>query len=44
MLEAEGLVLRIRGIGYFVNGPTGSVCQPPILHVANLLHSRRDDE
>src|SRR5271154_1085974 len=44
MLEAEGLVLRIRGIGYFLNGPTGSVCQPPILHVANLLHSRRDDE
>jgi DNA-binding transcriptional MocR family regulator len=48
MLEAEGLVLRVRGIGYFVNSqvatPTGSACQPPILRVADLLHSRRDGE
>jgi DNA-binding GntR family transcriptional regulator len=48
MLEAEGLVLRVRGLGYFINDPVGTLTgraqQPPILRVADLLHSRPDDE
>jgi len=47
MLEAEGLLLRVRGLGYFINDPAGtqagSANQPPILRVADLLHGRRDD-
>jgi DNA-binding GntR family transcriptional regulator len=48
MLEAEGLLLRVHGLGYFVAGPvdaqTGDLHQPPILRVADLLQRRRDDE
>jgi DNA-binding GntR family transcriptional regulator len=48
MLEAEGLLLRVRGLGYFINSPVGTPAggahQPPILRVADLLHSRRDDD
>jgi DNA-binding GntR family transcriptional regulator len=48
MLEAEGLLLRVHGLGYFINGPVGTVTgraeQPPILRVADLLHSHHDDE
>jgi len=48
MLEAEGLLLRVRGLGYFINGPAGTLNgrghQPPILRVADLLHSRDHDE
>lgn len=46
MLEAEGLLVRVQGLGYFINGPAdtqpGSADQPPILRVADLLHGRRD--
>lgn len=47
MLEAEGLLVRVQGLGYFINGPAdtqpGSTGQPPILRVADLLHGRRDE-
>jgi DNA-binding GntR family transcriptional regulator len=47
MLEAEGLLLRVHGLGYFINDPTAtqssSAQQPPILRVAELLHSRHDE-
>jgi GntR family transcriptional regulator len=46
MLEAEGLLLRVYGLGYFVAGPAGAQAgstQQPILRVADLLQSRRDD-
>lgn len=47
ILEAEGLLLRVHGLGYFINGPAGmqtaSTQQPPILRVADLLESRRKD-
>jgi DNA-binding GntR family transcriptional regulator len=47
MLEAEGLLVRVQGLGYFINGPAadtqpGSTGQPPILRVAHLLRGRRD--
>ena len=47
MLEAEGLLVRVQGLGYFINGPAagtqpGSTGQPPILRVADLLRGRRD--
>jgi DNA-binding GntR family transcriptional regulator len=48
MLEAEGLLVRVQGLGYFINGPagmlTGRVQQPPILRVADLLHRHPGDE
>jgi DNA-binding GntR family transcriptional regulator len=48
MLEAEGLLIRVYGLGYFINGPAGTLTdraqQPPILRVADLLHSRDNDE
>ena len=46
MLEAEGLLLRVPGLGYFINGPgaqAGSAERPSILRVADLLQSRRND-
>ena len=47
MLEAEGLLLQVHGLGYFINGPAGtqpaSTQQPPMLCVADLLESRRQD-
>jgi GntR family transcriptional regulator len=46
-LEAEGLLLRVRGLGYFINSPastqTDRTQQAPILRVADLLNSPRDD-
>jgi len=48
LLEGEGLLVRVHGLGYFINGPVGALNgrahQPPILRVADLLHSRDDDE
>ena len=47
VLEAEGLLLQVHGLGYFITGPAGaqpgSTQSPPILRVADLLQSRRDD-
>ena len=47
MLEAEGLLLQVQGLGYFINGPmatqSSSTEQPPILRVAELLNSRHDE-
>jgi DNA-binding GntR family transcriptional regulator len=47
LLEAEGLLLRVHRLGYFINGPTAtqssSAQQPPILRVAELLQSRHDE-
>ena len=44
LLEAEGLLIRVHGLGYFVAGPAreSASCsaQPPVLHVADLLHAR----
>jgi GntR family histidine utilization transcriptional repressor len=47
MLEAEGRLLRVRGLGYFISDrgdiATGRAHLPPILRVAELL-TRHDDE
>jgi DNA-binding GntR family transcriptional regulator len=45
MLEAEGLIFRVPGLGYHVNGPVSSGKagdqQPPVLRVAGLLRGQR---
>jgi DNA-binding GntR family transcriptional regulator len=45
ILEGEGLLIRVRGLGYFVLGAAGidgssAANQPPISVVADLLHAR----
>jgi DNA-binding GntR family transcriptional regulator len=47
VLEAEGLVLRVKGIGYFANGPIGMPAgcahQPATPRGDDLLQSRDDE-
>jgi len=47
MLEDEGLLFLVPGLGYFIANPagtgTGSGQRPPVLHVAELLHARREE-
>jgi DNA-binding GntR family transcriptional regulator len=44
-LEAEGFLIRVQGLGYFVTGPAGiegstAANQPPIPVVADLLNAQ----
>jgi DNA-binding transcriptional regulator YhcF (GntR family) len=46
LLEAEGLLVRVHGLGYFISGPASTPANSstprPVLHVADLLHARRE--
>ncbi len=47
VLEAEGLLVRVEGLAYFVADPGGTseggAGQSPVLRVADLLYARRED-
>jgi DNA-binding GntR family transcriptional regulator len=45
-LEADGLLVRVTGLGYYltsVSTETGGDPQPPVVRVADQLRSRRED-
>jgi DNA-binding GntR family transcriptional regulator len=46
ILEADGLLVRVSGLGYYVTGAsteTGGGPQPGVLRAADQLRSRRED-